>query len=165
MTPPEKLLDQVRDIFCAPSIIPSGPKRSLSIGSAGISCFTTNTPPKDMGIPHIEAFLTDLAVNRSGIIRKRHLDERVLQKAVRKAAQAAGIAKQVKRHTFRHRFATHLLENGYDIRTVQESSSWTELSSYFQNFRSKTVRPPGARPQLWLQSRQLQSHLRSLRVF
>ena len=57
---------------------------------------------------------------RSGVIRRHHLHESGLQKAVRAAAQAASIPKRVSPHTFRHSFATHLLEAHYDIRTVQE---------------------------------------------
>ncbi len=57
---------------------------------------------------------------RSGIIRRHHLDESVIQKAVRRAAQQTNITKHVTPHIFRHCFATHLLEAGYDIRTVQE---------------------------------------------
>ena len=57
---------------------------------------------------------------RSGVTRRHHVDEKSLQRAVKRAAQQAGITKPATPHTFRHSFAMHLLQSGYDIRTVQE---------------------------------------------
>jgi len=57
---------------------------------------------------------------RSGRVRRHHINESTLQKAVRRAVQRSGVQKKVSCHTFRHCFATHLLESGADIRTVQE---------------------------------------------
>lgn len=57
---------------------------------------------------------------RAGKHRRHHIDESGLQRAVKEASQKAGIQKRVSCHTFRHSFATHLLQSGYDIRTVQE---------------------------------------------
>jgi len=84
---------------------------------------------------------------RDGQVRRHHLHETVIQKAVREAARQAKLTKPVTPHTFRHAFATHLLEDGYDIRTVQEllghaSVETTMIYTHVLNRGGRGVRSP-----------------------
>jgi integron integrase len=84
---------------------------------------------------------------RSGNTRRHHLHENGLQKAVKKAAVNAGIGKKVNCHSLRHSFATHLLEGGHDIRTVQEllghaDVSTTMIYTHVLNRGGQSVRSP-----------------------
>lgn len=108
---------------------------------------TYPTANREGGWPYVFPANSRSVDPRTGVERRHHLDESRPQKAVRAAARLAGINQPVTCHTFRHSFATHLLEAGYDMRTVQallghQDVKTTMIYTHVLNRGAQAVRSP-----------------------
>jgi len=123
---PPKLLDQVRNLKRLRHLSPKTERAYVSY-IRELILFHDKRHPKDMGVGEIREYLTHLAVEKLVAAtrddlkpRRHHTAESTIQEAVKRSVKKLGIDKHASCHSFRYSFATHLLENHYDIRTIPE---------------------------------------------
>jgi integrase len=109
---------------------------------------TYKNAPKELVWQGFFPAKTLTTVEGSGERRRYHLHERHVQRAIKAAVRREGLMKRVSSHTFRHSFATHLLQANYDIRTIQELLGHSDVRTtmiYTHKIKSQTLREAKSR--------------------
>ena len=112
-----KLYDQDRRAGRPGVALPSALAQKYPDAATNLSWFWVFPAPRESVDP------------RSRIVRRHHIHSASLQKAFKQACRESGVGAEVHLHTLRHSFATHLIESGYDIRTIQELMGHSDVST------------------------------------